>query len=135
MAVQEKKPAGAIRRLGYLLIGAAVTFSACTGTYGDRSRPEPGSEAGAFCRVDSDCGSGFCDQNACADPSGVYGRPCQPAPVTNEGIRDGKLNICGAYVCLDQRCRSCTSDTQCQSEYGAPYCRDHETRPGKRCGS
>lgn len=90
---------------------------------------------GAACHVDEVCQSGFCDLGVCRIPQGQYGAACTPAPFTEEGLRDGKLNSCGAYVCVEGRCRSCTSDSQCQREYGAPKCQLHPTRPGKRCGA
>src|SRR4051812_30640160 len=58
------------------------------------------------CRVDADCPSGFCDRGQCQSPSGVYGRACEPAPRLPDGLRDGKRHTCGAYLCLDARCRS-----------------------------
>ncbi|HVJ63059.1 MAG TPA: hypothetical protein VM555_10155 [Tahibacter sp.] len=92
------------------------------------------SDLGAACARDAQCASGFCDLARCASPQGDYGRPCEPAPRVDDGLRDGKLNRCGAYVCSLDRCRSCTSDEQCRSEYGAPACVAADDRPGARCG-
>jgi hypothetical protein len=85
-------------------------------------------------QIDADCGSGFCDLGRCSQPQGVYGAKCIPAPRTPEGIRDGKLNTCGAYLRIDRRCRSCTSSAQCEVELGAPRCSPLSPHPGRRCG-
>jgi hypothetical protein len=90
---------------------------------------------GKSCAVDNDCAFGFCDLGICAMPEGVYGQPCKVAPLGADGLRDGKLNMCGAYVCSQERCRSCGSDAQCQEEYGAPLCVARPNRPGIRCGA
>jgi hypothetical protein len=89
---------------------------------------------GARCEEDAQCRSSFCDLGRCVMPEGVYGRPCVPAPRTSDGLRDGKLHVCGAYLCLEGRCRSCTSDDQCRSELGSPRCYRSDTHPGARCG-
>ena len=86
------------------------------------------------CAGDRDCASGFCDRGVCAVPAGVYGRPCEPAPRTKDGLRDAMLNVCGAYLCIEGRCRSCGSDEQCRSELGSPRCYKAEGEPGWRCG-
>ena len=96
--------------------------------------PAAESGLGATCASDAQCASGFCDRHRCAAPQGVYGRPCAPAPRGEDGLRDGKLNVCGAYVCALERCRSCSSAEQCEEEYGAPACTVAEGRPGARCG-
>jgi hypothetical protein len=87
------------------------------------------------CRADGVCTGGFCDRGVCEIPVGVYGRACKPAPHTPEGPRDGKLNECGPYLCIDGRCRSCESDKQCRSELGSPRCYKLEGEPGLRCGN
>ena len=92
------------------------------------------SAAGAACATDAQCASHFCDAGRCALPRGDYGRACTGAPRDADGLRDGKLNVCGAYVCIDARCRSCASDAQCRDEYGAPACVVADGRPGRRCG-
>jgi hypothetical protein len=91
-------------------------------------------EDAAICSADGECRSGFCDKGQCAEPQGTFGATCTPAPRTSEGFRDGKLHTCGAYLCIDGRCRSCSSDSQCQSELGAPRCLSSQGRPGSRCG-
>src|SRR4030095_1271286 len=85
-------------------------------------KPSPLAALGAACASDGACETGFCDLGACALPQGLLGVPCQEAPRNASGLRDAKLNMCGAYICADGKCRSCTSALQCQSEYGAPHC-------------
>lgn len=65
---------------------------------------------------------------------GLLGAPCEPAPRTSEGFRDGKLHACGAYLCIESRCRSCQTDAECQAELGAPRCIATLDHPGRRCG-
>ncbi len=92
------------------------------------------SNPGAACASDAQCASGFCDRARCAAPQGDYGRRCEAAPRGDDGLRDGKLNVCVAYVCASDRCRSCASDDECRDEYGAPACVAGDGRPGMRCG-
>lgn len=40
--------------------------------------------------------------------SPAYGRECSPGTAT-----DAKADLCGPYICVDGRCRECTSDSQC----------------------
>jgi hypothetical protein len=87
------------------------------------------------CRSDTDCQEGFCDLRVCQKPTGVYGRMCKLAPRTPEGPRNGKLNVCGPYLCSDGRCRSCKSDDECRLELGSPRCYKLEGEPGLRCGN
>ena len=91
------------------------------------------------CKDDKDCREGFCDRNVCQAPSrtpaNAYGRACVTAPRTPEGFRDATREICGPYLCLDGRCRSCQSDTQCRSELGSPRCYQLPGEPGSRCGN
>ena len=133
MAAQAKKRQAVIKQTVCLLIFSivlGVSYLAIALTGGaDRYSP-----VGAACHIDDDCQSSFCDLGICRNPEGQYGAVCTPAPLTPEGLRDGKLNSCGAYICSEGRCRSCNADSQCQSEYGAPKCSPHRTRPGNRCG-
>jgi hypothetical protein len=134
MVAREKKPQAAIKFLFSLLLVMVVSGNPgdVLALAGGGGQDHP---AGAACQADEDCQSGFCDAGVCRLPEGQYGAVCTPAPRTAEGLRDGKLNACGAYICSEDRCRSCNSDSQCQQEYGAPTCRLHPTRPGKRCGA
>lgn len=78
------------------------------------------------CGADSDCDTGFCDLGHCAAVDGPYGRtPCISDPGPKE-------DVCGAYLCVDGRCRSCSSDSDCGS---GSKCYIHPDRPGQRCGS
>ncbi len=113
---------------GFSLLGvvvAGLVLSGCSG----------GASQGGGCQRDSDCGSGFCDRGACQQPAEVYGSACTPAPLGPDGVRDGAYHTCGAYLCLEDRCRSCSSDQECQAELGSPRCLQRESRPGRRCGA
>jgi hypothetical protein len=90
--------------------------------------------ADSACDSDRACGGRFCDNRSCAAAEGVYGAACTPAHRTKEGFLDGKLHQCGAYLCIEARCRSCTTDEQCRTELGAPRCVALAGLPGKRCG-
>ena len=113
----------------FLLAGGAFIEAPALSDCADEDKP-----VGAACLVDKECQSSFCDLDVCTDPAGQYGAVCMVAPLTADGLRDGKLNTCGAYVCADGRCRSCQTDDQCKTEYGVPRCSLHDTRPGRRCG-
>ncbi|MEE9238627.1 MAG: hypothetical protein V3U58_03615, partial [Thermodesulfobacteriota bacterium] len=134
MAAQEEKRRAVIKQTVCLLIFSVMLVISCT-VIAPAGGTDRGNTIGAACQIDDDCQSSFCDLGVCSNPEGQYGVACTPAPLTPEGLRDGKLNSCGAYICSEGRCRSCNSDSQCQSEYGAPKCNSHSTRPGKRCGS
>lgn len=113
-------------RVSTFLAMVAFALPACAGA---THRAE--SEA---CRVDAACATGFCDSGRCAVPDGNYGARCQSAARTAEGLRDARIETCGAYLCVEERCRSCTSDAQCEAELGAPHCKASAGRPGLRCG-
>ena len=86
---------------------------------------------GEACAQDAYCLSGFCDLGMCTELFGPlhYGFECTPDP---PGAPPGR---CGAYLCVEGRCRSCESDAQCRSLRGAPTCAFFEAdRPGKQCG-
>ena len=95
-----------------------------------------GADMAAECSTDPECQTGFCDRGQCAVPvpQYLYGQQCTPAPIGPDGLRDGTLHFCGAYLCIDGRCRSCVSDEECKTEMGAPDCTDFAPRPGFRCG-
>ncbi len=120
-------------RISILALTAHLLVDSCPD---DRALVEEAQNlaVGEQCSEDAQCDSSFCDLQRCSPPQGVYGRTCAPAPRTSEGIRDGKLHFCGAYLCLDGRCRSCSRDQQCQSELGSPTCYRSDDRPGARCG-
>jgi len=87
------------------------------------------------CSADSQCKTGFCDRGRCDTPADLYGQRCSPAPIGPDGLRDPRQHACGAYLCIDERCRSCTSDEECLTELGSPRCVARPPRPGLRCGS
>jgi hypothetical protein len=96
---------------------------------------------GLACARDCDCISSFCDHGICADSpipgAGNYGRgPCKPG--TPPGLAPGMSTIlpefCGGYVCVDQRCRSCQSDAECQERSSECRCLSVHGLPGKQCG-
>jgi hypothetical protein len=63
------------------------------------------------CTTDGQCGEGFCDRGRCAARWTCqldYGRPCKGS--------DG----CSVYPCIDGRCRSCTSESECDWKRGRP---------------
>jgi hypothetical protein len=117
-----------------MILGLALSEGACNANEQRNINNNTKLDLGEACLEDAQCVSNFCDNLQCAMPEGVYGRPCVPAPTTADGLRDGKLHTCGAYLCLEDRCRSCVSDDQCQQELGAPRCYISEGRPGARCG-
>jgi len=100
---------------------------------------------GAACFQDSDCRSGLCDRGTCGDlyVKGNYGRECVPGPSPppdkpKMGRHPPPLgeNLCTGYLCIDGRCRSCTSDAECQWEGSAgPKCLHYQGWYGKRCGT
>jgi hypothetical protein len=114
---------------------------------------------GESCVRDGDCLSGFCDRGTCAEigERGNYGRECTAMILSSEPLlresyvserdAEGHLSIpgpkagwrppensCGGYPCLDERCRSCQSDSECQGWFSGPRCVSADGFPGKRCG-
>lgn len=72
--------------------------------------------SGQACRADVDCPGELCDRGRCATPAeldpsraagGTFGHPCDARYET------GKLAVCGAYRCIEARCRSCINDEEC----------------------
>jgi len=139
-----------VKSVGELLAAlSCVALLACAGREPTRgaastsrdaatdTAPSTGTPAPAGCRTDSECASGFCDRAQCSAPdeAQAYGTACEPPVRDNQGRVDGKLYTCGAYVCIDGRCRSCASDAQCQAELGSPACLARPNRPGVRCGA
>jgi hypothetical protein len=96
---------------------------------------------GMECTADRYCQSGLCDRGVCTSIGGMingnHGEPCLQGPPYE---KDGKplsprLNQCGAYVCVDGRCRSCTSDSECLDRKGGGTCEHAPGVPGKYCGN
>lgn len=110
--------------------------------------PLPEEERRTFnspCSRDSDCRSGFCDRGLCVDlySKGNYGRECDPRlpPLVDEPDPSPRaaratpfVNRCMGYLCIDRRCRSCDSDTECQDRPKDSKCLAYQEWPGKRCG-
>jgi len=140
--IDSNRPNGALVRCSRLRVPlglagfTALLLFACTNTAVERDGGEESSSV-SECSDDSDCATGFCDRNRCAIPAEeyVYGVPCKKAPTLPEGIRDGRIHQCGAYLCIDGLCRSCISDNECLAELGSPACLDHAIKPGLRCGA
>lgn len=84
---------------------------------------------GEACARDADCRSVFCDHGICAEPFGPfhYGFECSPTAPRAP-------SPCGAYLCIDGRCRSCQSDEECRHWKGAPTCGVFQDVPGRSCG-
>jgi len=94
-------------------------------------------DARSGCASDQECDTGFCDRTgACGEPDfgSGFGTPCTRPPETALGTPESKLDTCGAYLCLEGRCRSCVDDRECQLELDAPQCRVVSGEPGRRCG-
>ena len=64
-----------------------------------------------------------------------YGTECIPEPPHMNNLLDGKFNTCGAYFCIEGRCRSCLSTQEREdSPHRAGECRQSEYGPGNQCG-
>src|SRR6478609_9908650 len=113
-----------MRRLIFVIVCTLVFLggSACSRERAVSGAVEVAAAPEKTCHADSACGAGFCDRGVCRAVAGVYGRTCKAAPRGPDGLRDGKLSVCGAYLCIDGRCRSCQSDGECKSEIGSPKC-------------
>jgi hypothetical protein len=100
---------------------------------------------GKGCSADAQCQSGFCDRGTCGRRVSWrnYGTRCvlaRPGTPVRE-VPDEAW--CEGYLCMDGRCRSCQSDSECtrwQPEPGvAPSsepltCTKFLDWPGKQCG-
>jgi hypothetical protein len=93
------------------------------------------------CKADQDCQrTKFCDRGACVAPDvesqSHYGRDCDESVHPLDGLTSmvAKFQVCGPYICSDSRCRSCSSDAECQTILGSPACYRLKGWPGKSCG-
>jgi hypothetical protein len=83
------------------------------------------------CRFDRECGDGFCDRGQCASMwSGIpqYGQKCR---------KQEPGGLCGGFICLDGRCRSCGSHDECDEAMGRSdgVCGSRSIGlPGRNCG-
>lgn len=90
-------------------------------------------ENGSACRADDHCKSGLCDRGVCTRIGDGLGESCEPLPPFKQRLSRLE-DPCGAYLCLDGACRSCTSDSECIYWKGGGTCNDVPGLPGKRCG-
>lgn len=95
---------------------------------------------GIECRADDHCQSGLCDRGVCTDIGGQknlgHGEACEQGPPFAKRPRNSRpQDQCGAYVCIDGRCRSCESDSECIHWKGAGRCEHVPGLPGKSCGN
>jgi hypothetical protein len=89
------------------------------------------------CTNDNECGDGFCDRGKCAPIwtwTHIYGQRCDalqlyhpryacPAfgsPMVPRCDLMPTSTRCGGYLCLDDRCRSCESNDECEKLTGSP---------------
>ena len=121
---------------------SSPTVSDSSLTSEDASTEHASSAEERPCDTDGDCWPDFCDRGICAAPGkGNYGRECKPTPPPGPdpplppGFVPGlpsAVSMCGAYHCLDGRCRSCQSNADCESARST--CAHVNGFPGKRCG-
>ena len=121
-----------------LIVLTLLTISACTQAAGN-PKARSASTVRPSCARDEDCVGGFCDRGTCAslqlEPApGFYGVACAPPPLSADGRPDLTNYRCGAYLCLQSRCRSCSADSECRDALGAPTCGVGEGRSGRMCG-
>lgn len=93
---------------------------------------------GQDCTVDHECKSGFCDRLVCSrigesDENNAFGMPCEKLPPHAEWKSRPEVP-CNPYLCLDGRCRSCTSNSECEYWYGGGTCEFRLGLPGRACG-
>jgi hypothetical protein len=72
------------------------------------------------CTGDDQCGDGFCDRGRCAaiwTCSHAYGQRCIDGRTTAPSRGRRSRGCIG--LCLEGRCRSCTSDAECAAQYGS----------------
>lgn len=90
--------------------------------------PRTGRTGGAMCADDTDCRSGFCDRGVCIERSDSpsnpfnYGGSCSSVPPSTTPKPGQPDPECGQYLCVKGRCRSCKSDEECRSYFGAGTC-------------
>jgi hypothetical protein len=93
------------------------------------------------CTADRYCQSGLCDRGVCTSIGGIWngnhGEPCEPLPPFAQRIPNARRDVqCSSvYICLDGRCRSCTSDAECVYWLGEGTCEHVPGLPGKLCWS
>jgi hypothetical protein len=87
---------------------------------------------GSACRRDTDCPVGFCDRGACVALSGTsnLGAACDSVPPARTPAPGQPDPVCGGLLCVEGRCRSCRTDTECESYFGAGTCDGSERSEG-----
>jgi hypothetical protein len=96
-------------------------------------RPWSKSVPDRVCTNDNECGDGFCDRGKCAPIwswTHIYGQKCDALRLYHPSTcpafgsplvpRCDMMPLCGGYLCLDGRCRSCESDNECIELIGLP---------------
>jgi hypothetical protein len=93
------------------------------------------------CASDDACTDGFCDSDGnckSVDAASGLGTPCKLPPDELPAETKAELRTCSAYRCNEGRCRSCTSDADCQGDVDPNLihitCAEVAGLPGKRCG-
>ena len=140
----------------FFAVWLALTWVSCSGEQsGSHSQGAvasiPGDkrlEPDQACSRDVECRLGFCDRGICVAlyGKGGYGGACEPLPPREPRkpqppppsgeirMRTGPEDTCGGYICIDRRCRSCQSDSECQSQLSDMVCGIFYDSPGKICG-
>lgn len=92
------------------LLGIASLWIGCAGASGIKPQDI------MRCVRDADCSSGFCDRGSCAY---VDGAECHSS---TENRAQGDQPCMDGYLCVDHRCRSCTSNAECKAFFGSGAC-------------
>ncbi len=121
-----------------------VLSAACSSGTQEKSQPENDNKAVSVgaCLKDSDCtATGFCDNRVCTQPAKEpgpnsgwpLGRECTPPPA-GQPVNQ-RYGGCSEYVCIEMRCRSCTTDKDCENNgrMAPQYCLSDARFPGKVC--
>lgn len=123
-----------LKHLSQLLIVAfAAGISWLIGCGEAKPKPKPPCDKPALvllfdpCKNDAECKEGFCDRKKCSyfttDDYWHHGAACTteglpPRPREEKRSFDTPSDGCMGYVCLQGRCRQCTSHAQCMA--GSP---------------
>jgi hypothetical protein len=97
---------GLARGLGLGLLWLAACATRPPGAH--EAPVEPG-----VCAADHDCASGFCDRGVCAVPEQDASRGPGGVLLGGPCVTGYKGALCQNLMCIDGRCRSCSSDVEC----------------------